>query len=212
MPTISPIRYNNPKNPNHKAFSSFLTGMEAAQLIRKHGQGNDFAMSLLSAYPNFSVTQMYWFFKIAEDFNNPQKREGAEVGAGMKKLHQMMIGAARKLKRPKVRLEYKLDNLEISLAGANSKNAGYLYVKVNGEYAGKISPDGKFYHTASCPDFVQPFLEVFGDDTAKIAGAYGRRTGNCCFCALTLTDARSLRVGYGPICAANYGLPHEANE
>jgi hypothetical protein len=40
-----------------------------------------------------------------------------------------------------------------------------------------------------------------------MATAYGRRMGECCFCGLTLTDGRSIAVGYGPICAGKWGLP-----
>lgn len=33
-------------------------------------------------------------------------------------------------------------------------------------------------------------------------------TGHCSFCQRELTDAGSLEVGYGPICADRWGLPH----
>lgn len=39
------------------------------------------------------------------------------------------------------------------------------------------------------------------------AAAFGKLTGTCVYCALKLTDERSLSVGYGPTCAANNGLP-----
>jgi hypothetical protein len=32
----------------------------------------------------------------------------------------------------------------------------------------------------------------------------------CSFCGLALTDEGSVFMGYGPICARNYGLPHVA--
>jgi hypothetical protein len=44
-------------------------------------------------------------------------------------------------------------------------------------------------------------------DPAKAASEYGRLTVHCCFCSLPFTDARSTAVGYGRICAGNYGLP-----
>jgi hypothetical protein len=42
---------------------------------------------------------------------------------------------------------------------------------------------------------------------AETAAKNGKLTGNCCFCTSALTDKRSTEVGYGPTCAANYGLP-----
>jgi len=36
----------------------------------------------------------------------------------------------------------------------------------------------------------------------------GHKHGNCCFCCRDLTNAVSVHLGYGPICAEKYGLPH----
>ncbi len=43
--------------------------------------------------------------------------------------------------------------------------------------------------------------------TADEAAKWGHRHGRCVFCSLPLTDARSVDVGYGPICAGHHGLP-----
>lgn len=42
---------------------------------------------------------------------------------------------------------------------------------------------------------------------ADEAAAFGHLYGICAFCARTLTDERSIHVGYGPVCADNQGLP-----
>ena len=42
---------------------------------------------------------------------------------------------------------------------------------------------------------------------ARIAAAYGKLTGNCCFCGTGLTNDNSTDVGYGPVCAKRWGLP-----
>lgn len=39
------------------------------------------------------------------------------------------------------------------------------------------------------------------------AARFGKLYGICCFCSRTLTDERSIGVGYGPVCAEHYGLP-----
>lgn len=43
--------------------------------------------------------------------------------------------------------------------------------------------------------------------TAELAAKFGALYGRCVFCSQTLTDERSIEVGYGPICAENHGLP-----
>lgn len=50
-------------------------------------------------------------------------------------------------------------------------------------------------------------LEDLGRDPARAAKAFGDATAVCCFCARDLSDARSTKVGYGPICAERYSLP-----
>lgn len=50
-------------------------------------------------------------------------------------------------------------------------------------------------------------LGAFDRDPVHVAARYGRETGECCFCQRRLTDPRSVRVGYGPVCAVTHGLP-----
>lgn len=47
-------------------------------------------------------------------------------------------------------------------------------------------------------------------DDGTIAAQLGHAAHACCFCGIALTDdgdGRSVKVGYGPVCAAKYGLP-----
>ena len=71
---------------------------------------------------------------------------------------------------------------------------------------GCISRDGTFI-TNSNSEIINK-LENFGQNPAESARLYGRLTGKCCFCNRNLTDARSVVVGYGPICARHYRLPY----
>lgn len=43
--------------------------------------------------------------------------------------------------------------------------------------------------------------------TAEEAARFGHLYGSCVFCGRTLTDERSIKVGYGPICADHNSLP-----
>jgi hypothetical protein len=86
---------------------------------------------------------------------------------------------------------------------------GYIAIKVNGEYQGKIanpesamvfySPDSKLRHE----------LQHFALNPISTAKVNGQKYGHCCFCKQELTNAISVYNGYGPICADNYGLPWE---
>ena len=72
---------------------------------------------------------------------------------------------------------------------------------------GKVTTNGNFAFTPGCSERVINYIKNFSNDPVGIAAAYGRRTGNCCFCARRLTDERSVTVGYGPICANKFNLP-----
>jgi hypothetical protein len=50
-------------------------------------------------------------------------------------------------------------------------------------------------------------VKDFNADPAGYSAARGKATGNCVYCRQTLSDNRSLSVGYGKTCANTYGLP-----
>lgn len=106
--------------------------------------------------------------------------------------------------------------LRLVLAGDASRNPGAVYVKVDGEYRGLVAPDGTVRGSReagagslSLNGELQQTLVAVAADPATAARAYGRLMGRCSFCGLKLTDEGSTEVGYGPICARHYGLPHE---
>ena len=74
------------------------------------------------------------------------------------------------------------------------RNGGRVYGKAwtarGWEYKGR----------AILADIVRPI-------SADEAAAWGHAHDRCVFCSLGLTDERSVAVGYGPVCAGNYGLP-----
>ncbi|MCP4127366.1 MAG: hypothetical protein GY753_09920, partial [Gammaproteobacteria bacterium] len=82
----------------------------------------------------------------------------------------------------------------------------YLYVKDDGEYAGKISPEGKFFGLRSARNGVADELVALAKDPLSEAKAYGQRTGSCCCCGRELTDGKSIEAGIGPICASKWGF------
>ena len=56
---------------------------------------------------------------------------------------------------------------------------------------------------------ISPGLPVaVAADPAAAAKAYGALMGRCSFCDTAITDEGSVEVGYGPVCAKRFGLPH----
>jgi hypothetical protein len=149
---------------------------------------------------------------IVEAYRRSQPRpQAAQLNAaGLPRIFAMFKSATGNLKRPAIRLADDAGHyLHLSLAGAASKNAGYIYVKGDrgsDAYYGKISPEGRFYPVSQCPATVEPHLLAFAADPEGVATKYGRLTGNCCFCGRKLTDERSTAMGYGPVCADHFGL------
>jgi hypothetical protein len=202
---MNAVTYTNLRDG--RTVTSSLTEQQAREALR--GQRSDFAQSLARA-TRWSAGQLYWVHKIATEALAP-RQPAANVGdaAGIVAL---FATASSRLKHPKISVVDSATNLTIKLspAKADSRNAGFIYVKANDQYAGKLGSDGRWFPVGTCPAGVAEFLVEFAKAPARHAAVHGHRTGNCCFCSRLLTDAVSVAVGYGPVCAENYGLPHAA--
>ena len=110
--------------------------------------------------------------------------------------------AAAGLRFPRI----TLGEVVIKPAKATGKNPGALYVSTEGDtYLGKIVA-GRFQRASACsPEQAQRVAELVGDPKAAIE-AYGRETGVCAICNLTLTNPESIERGIGPICAEKWGF------
>ena len=130
------------------------------------------------------------------------QREADAPVLDLSRINEMFAKAGEHLKKPALRV----GNVRISLAPANGKNAGYLYAKVDGEYAGKISPEGKLLPVRSAPaDLEQVLTGIAADPLGKLV-EHGRLTGNCACCGRELTKHESIERGIGPICASRWGV------
>ena len=118
--------------------------------------------------------------------------------------------AAERLRFPKVRflLHDDVTELKLAIAGPNSREPGSLQVVIAGQWVGRINMKGVATAGVANDPVLCAHLEYIAKDAAAAAKRYGVKTGRCSFCNLPLTDAGSVEVGYGPICARNYGLPH----
>ena len=137
---------------------------------------------------------------------------------GFVNLVAFIKAAGENLKYPKLTFEFDDDfKLQISLAGPKSKHYGKVNLTDGGPYG-----DNKFFghideygvweprtnHGSDLNGEIQAILEDITEDPKAAAEAYGLKTGNCMFCNSGLKDEKSTKVGYGPVCAKNWGLPH----
>lgn len=99
-----------------------------------------------------------------------------------------------------------IKGLRLSLAPKNGRNAGFLYVKDNGDYAGKISPEGKFFAIREARAEIAQELQELASDPLAALTAHGHQTGRCSCCSRTLTNKESVRLGIGPICRDRWGV------
>lgn len=140
----------------------------------------------------------------------PKARATIAVGGpgidGVRALFERAATAG--LKRPRIAVHVEGVDLELSRAPMEGRNPGAIYVKLSGAYSGKVLREGGDFQPARDADpRIGPALVAFGLNPAGVAAASGRLTGSCSFCARRLDDARSVAVGYGPVCADRYGLP-----
>ena len=115
--------------------------------------------------------------------------------------------AAETLRYPAINLRRKNgDKLRIYLA-----TKGYIAIKLNGEYIGKLPAADKNIILYDSPLFnhneLMNELEAFMEQPISEGALQGREYGRCCFCNRELDNEGSIFHGYGPICAEKWGLP-----
>ncbi len=121
------------------------------------------------------------------------------------------------VERPRIKLRTRDHNLTVVLSryGERSKFSGCIRLTdgqwPNDRWYGFIKHNGLAVISRDCTieerDDIHLLLQRLNDNPAETAAAYGRDTGQCCFCTRPLTDERSLTTGYGPVCAKKYYLP-----
>lgn len=116
------------------------------------------------------------------------------------------------LKKPIIRLVIEGAEFKISKAPAHGFNKGFLYLNVDKEYIGKISPEGKFEFNKKLVlsedrkiEILENLHDLAFNPKAKMI-EYGRETGCCGLCGRKLTDKNSIEIGIGPICLENWGM------
>jgi len=190
----------------------------SANLCALAPNDREFAESLLASAGSargLSPKQAHWVGVLAERAANPPKAGGVELG-NVSGILELFERAGATLKHPHIAATVLGVQPRPSVSGPQSRAPGSITVTGHGSYEerewlGRISTAGKFEPSrklgSARVDAITAALEAFAADPAHHAAMHGHATGACCFCSRELSDARSVGVGYGPVCADRYGLP-----
>lgn len=174
----------------------------------------EFGKSLLAKWKRWkelSDKQAYWVQVLHDRVVNPAPAaEPVQIG-GITRIREMFATASKKLKYPKIWLGTDANPIRLQLAGPHSKYAGSVMVTDGRPYGsnrfyGSIDEAGILKPGRDFNADVAAVLKALSDDPEGTASEFGRVNGCCCFCNTELTDDRSIEVGYGPVCARNFGL------
>ena len=173
------------------------------------------ALKELSSWNSFAAS-------LVEQFSDRGSLSDKQTGAAIAMLMKVKANKSARAEAPSVDLsnivaifdkaheaiktpKFRFEDLVISRAPDAGANAGALYVKVDGEYMGKVK-EGKFFGIQFTPEDTLSKLKQIAESPLSAAVAYGRRTGACACCGRELTVHASIERGIGPICAERFGL------
>lgn len=133
-----------------------------------------------------------------------QAREEKRVVVDLATIKEMFNKAVSSgLKRTK----YRAEGLELTRAPDTGRNPGAIYVNriEDGEYVGKVI-NGKFEPVRSTVEEDKLAILRIAENPREAAVRWGKQTGTCSCCGRELTNAASIALGIGPICADKWGL------
>jgi hypothetical protein len=191
---------------------AFSCQAEAVNFIRHHRleQKSDFVYSLLKqrADKRLSAKQEAWLFFIATEHKARLEKKAAPAADddalaldGLTNVLRSAMGNG--LKRPSLALQS--DAGEITVKPGRQ---GVFWVTLNGELRGKIEASGKasLWKLGNAQEAVEKALMFATLQPLQALQQFGKITGRCSCCRRTLTDAKSIELGIGPICKAKFGL------
>lgn len=121
-------------------------------------------------------------------------------------LFNLFKTATKELKYPTIRFKASTgENIQLFYAFK-----GYIGIKIDNQYSGKITAPGNekyYFRMYTGNDSLIAEIDQFCLNPLFSAKINGQRYNTCCFCGLELTNKASVQSGYGPICAAKWGLP-----
>jgi hypothetical protein len=216
---------------DHPATNPAEREVTALGIVQVHLSGRDlsFANSLIeqfNARGSLSEKQLYWVRELTKRAQAvaataaPQQAPAAKAYAPQPattfpRIVELFAKAGRRAAivfHTEAGAEFRL-----SVAGERSQQPGSINVTDAASgfddriWYGRIATSGGWQPSRKVPALLQAEVEAalsfFNTDPAAAAASYGHATNSCCFCRRELTDERSVSVGYGPVCAGNFGLP-----
>lgn len=172
-----------------------------------------FALSLLNSR-TLSQKQHYWIGVLADRATAPKAAPVSTEVGDIAPIVRLIEQAKSKLKWPAL----VIDGLRITVSGPAAREPGSITVcaqdRRNAEgrrvWLGRITQAGQFEPSRALQGAavaqVTDSLRQFAADPVGEARKQGHRTGHCCFCQRKLDDERSTALGFGPVCAKNWGL------
>lgn len=128
-----------------------------------------------------------------------REREEAALKIDLQRILDLFASAAASGYRRPI---YRAEGLILSLAPDSGVNAGAIYVKSEDKlYLGKVV-QGRYLGRNEAQEALQRIAESPRDAAIR----YGQRTGTCACCGRALSNAASVKLGIGPICAEKWGL------
>tara|TARA_R110001592_G_scaffold67354_6_gene206568 strand:- start:13300 stop:13890 length:591 start_codon:yes stop_codon:yes gene_type:complete len=181
--------------------------MMAYQVSEGNLQGN-FVTSMMSQFETkgrLSPKQIEWAIKLSTEAahkeSDPMAYEDEE--GDYKSVVDFMTRAT--VSRPRLTFKTGRTTITMSLAPKTGRNPNHIYVKTDGDYAGKLTPTGDFSSAHHRPVVMAILSDMSADPQSYILG-HGVETGNCACCGRDLTDDRSLKAGVGPVCAKHWNI------
>lgn len=140
---------------------------------------------------------------------SPTIRVSEDAMRGIKRMFDSAKAAA--VKKPSLLVQVG-DAFGLKLQPARTGPAYVMFdrdMKGPSGFVGGLKPTGALDIRPKYAEHSQAIcdaLDSLGTNPAGAAMRYGKLTGVCCMCSRMLTDKRSIRAGYGPICAAKWNL------
>lgn len=209
-----------------------MTGKEKANLVNElvtvlpllRGNDKEFGESLVNQYTKkkkLSDKQWPWVEKLvvrAITPPEPAKVETITVG-DMQGLMAIFNTAKQHLKWPKITLQLPDGSpLQLSIAGPKSKFPGTINITDGGSFDnnrwyGRITVEGAWEPSKAMDEGKVPAITELLTKLSKRPHAtvtqFATLTGRCAFCNKSLEHEKSTAVGYGAVCAKNWGLYEE---
>lgn len=135
-----------------------------------------------------------------------------------------VVATGQGLKRPMIRAHYKDQRFKfyLSARGTVCLKSGGLALDADGKPTHDPIGDEQYIGCLLNGDFLparnagvvrtmtateREFLDKFCESPVSFLAECSKDMNRCCYCNKALEDARSMRIGYGKICAAHWGLP-----